>query len=78
MPSPTGSTTEIISFIDSLLKEYGYQGKINRKGSLIVTVPGKDNDNHRFITAHIDTLGAMVRAIKTDVRLKLDLIGCFK
>lgn len=78
MPSPTGSTTEIISFIDSLLKEYGYQGKINRKGSLIVTVPGKDDNNHRFITAHIDTLGAMVRAIKPDGRLKLDLIGGFK
>ena len=78
MPSPTGNTTEIISFIDSLLKEYGYQGKINRKGSLIVTVPGKDDNNHRFITAHIDTLGAMVRAIKPDGRLKLDLIGGFK
>ncbi|MFY8329969.1 M42 family metallopeptidase [Vagococcus carniphilus] len=78
MPSTTGSTTEIISFIDSLLKEYGYQGKINRKGSLIVTVPGKDDNNHRFITAHIDTLGAMVRAIKPDGRLKLDLIGGFK
>lgn len=78
MPSPTGNTTEIINFIDSLLTEYGYQGKINRKGSLIVTVPGRDDNNHRFITAHIDTLGAMVRAIKPDGRLKLDLIGGFK
>ncbi|MEG0255440.1 M42 family metallopeptidase [Vagococcus sp.] len=78
MPSPTGNTSDIINFIDSLLKENGYNGQITRKGSLIVTVPGKDDDNHRFITAHIDTLGAMVRGIKPDGRLKLDLIGGFR
>lgn len=78
IPSPTGNTTTIINHIDSLLKEHGYEGQKNRKGSLVVTVPGQDNDNHRFITAHIDTLGAMVRAIKPDGRLKLDLIGGFR
>lgn len=75
--SPTGDTSNIIEFIYKELSEYGYTPTINNKGSLIVTVRGKDNDNHRFITAHIDTLGAMVRAIKPDGRLKLDLIGGF-
>lgn len=78
IPSPTGNTEKIIKYIDTLLTENGYHTKTNRKGSLIVTVPGKDDDNHRFITAHIDTLGAMVRGIKPDGRLKLDLIGGFK
>lgn len=78
IPSPTGDTTKIINFIDQELQNNGYQGIINRKGSLIITVPGKDAENHRFITAHIDTLGAMVRGIKPDGRLKLDLIGGFK
>ena len=78
IPSPTGDTTKIIHFLDQELQKHGFQGVINRKGSLIVTVPGKDDENHRFITAHIDTLGAMVRGIKPDGRLKLDLIGGFK
>ena len=30
------------------------------------------------MTAHVDTLGAMVRQIKPDGRIKLDLIGGFK
>lgn len=78
IPSPTGNTANIINFLDQELQKHGFKGSINRKGSLIVTVPGKDNENHRFITAHIDTLGAMVRGIKPDGRLKLDLIGGFK
>ncbi|MBO0477667.1 M42 family metallopeptidase [Vagococcus sp. DIV0080] len=77
IPSPTGSTKKIIQHIATLLEKTGYKMTINRKGSLIVTVPGKDKDNHRFITAHIDTLGAMVKGIKSDGRLKLDLIGGF-
>ena len=78
IPSPTGNTQNIIQYVDSLLKEQGYTTEINRKGSLIVTVPGKNDEQHRFITAHIDTLGAMVRGIKSDGRLKLDLIGGFR
>ena len=78
IPSPTGNTETIINHIDTLLKEYGYKGQKNRKGSLNITVPGKDIEQHRFITAHIDTLGAMVRGIKPDGRLKLDLIGGFR
>lgn len=78
IPSPTGNTKTIINFIAKKLSKVGYTPKENRKGSLIVTVPGQDTENHRFITAHIDTLGAMVRGIKPDGRLKLDLIGGFK
>ena len=76
--SPTGDTSKIINHIKKELSLYGYDCHINNKGSLIVTVKGKDNDKHRFITAHIDTLGAMVRSIKPNGRLKLDLIGGFK
>ena len=31
--------------------------------------------NKRYVTAHVDTLGAIVRAIKPDGRLKMDRIG---
>lgn len=78
IPSPTGNTYEIIASIQSMLEEIGYQPTINRKGSLMVTVEGEDIEQERFITAHVDTLGAMVRAIKPDGRLKIDLIGGFR
>ena len=78
IPSPTGYTTEIMSFLEEELGKIGYDTQQNRKGSLIVTVPGQNTEQQRFITAHVDTLGAIVRAIKPDGRLKMDLIGGFK
>lgn len=78
IPSPTGNTFMIIKKIKEQLESYGYQPVLNRKGSLMLTVKGKDEERQRFITAHVDTLGAMVRAIKPDGRLKIDLIGGFR
>ncbi|WEG73202.1 M42 family metallopeptidase [Vagococcus intermedius] len=78
IPSPTGDTETIIRLISAELAEYGYQANMTNKGGLMVTVPGKNDVAQRFITAHVDTLGAMVRAIKPDGRLKLDLIGGFR
>ncbi|MEG0294289.1 M42 family metallopeptidase [Enterococcus sp.] len=77
IPSPTGYTRTIIDFLASKLSAMGYETTENRKGSLIVTVPGKNTQEHRFITAHIDTLGAMVRGIRPNGRLKLDRVGGF-
>ena len=77
IPSPTGYTRTIIDFLANKLSAMGYETTENRKGSLIVTVPGKNTQEHRFITAHIDTLGAMVRGIRPNGRLKLDRVGGF-
>ena len=78
IPSPTGNTYEIIAFIENYLKQIGYEAKITNKGSLMITVKGINHQKQRFVTAHVDTLGAMVRAIKPNGRLKLDLIGGFR
>lgn len=77
IPSPTGYTTEIIDFIAADLRGIGLKPEKNHKGSLMVTVKGSEEQRSRFVTAHIDTLGAMVRAVKPDGRLKIDLIGGF-
>lgn len=78
IPSPSGNTDKVITFVEDYLKELNVETKRNRKGGLIATVPGKDNTTHRMLTAHVDTLGAMVKEIKPSGRLKLDLIGGFK
>ena len=76
-PSPTGYTTEIMDYIQSEVESFGYQASKTPKGGILVTVPGTNEDQHRMVTAHLDTLGAMVRAIKADGRLKMDLVGGF-
>lgn len=78
IPSPSGNTNRIICFIEKYLDQLGYTHKRNHKGGLIITVKGEETSAHRFVTAHVDTLGAMVRAIKPDGRLKLDLVGGFR
>lgn len=75
IPSPTGNTYDIIDYINRLLQEEGVETKFNRKGGLIATIPGCDKARHRMLTAHVDTLGAMVKEIKPNGRLKIDLIG---
>ncbi|WP_438466194.1 M42 family metallopeptidase [Streptococcus pluranimalium] len=77
IPSPTGFTKTIMNYIVSELQSFGYEPVRTHKGGVIVSVTGKDDDKHRVVTAHLDTLGAMVRAIKPDGRLKMDLVGGF-
>ena len=76
-PSPTGYTAAIMNYIQSEVESFGYQASKTPKGGVLVTVPGTNEDQHRMVTAHLDTLGAMVRAIKADGRLKMDLVGGF-
>lgn len=77
IPSPTGNTGDIIQFLSNKLSNLDIEHEITAKGGLLTSLKGKDDQAHRFLTAHVDTLGAMVRAIKPNARLKLDLIGGF-
>ena len=75
VPSPTGYTVGVQEYLMKTLEKLGYPYKRTPKGNIIVTVEGKDNTSSRVVTAHVDTLGAIVRAIKSSGRLKLDKIG---
>ncbi|HHT7812844.1 TPA: M42 family metallopeptidase [Streptococcus suis] len=76
-PSPTGFTTDIMNYIKAEVESFGYAASKTAKGGVLVTVPGGNDQEHRMVTAHLDTLGAMVRAVKPDGRLKMDLVGGF-
>jgi putative aminopeptidase FrvX len=78
IPSPTGNTYDAISFAEKFLHTINVETKRTCKGGLIATLPGKDPSKSRLLTAHVDTLGAMVKEIKKNGRLKIDLIGGFK
>ncbi|MGB8000484.1 MAG: M42 family metallopeptidase [Anaerobacillus sp.] len=78
IPSPSGYTDEVISWVEGRMQELGIATYRNNKGGLIATIEGADSSKHRMLTAHVDTLGAMVKEIKSDGRLKLSLIGGFR
>lgn len=77
IPSPTGYTYALQDYLMTTLTKMGYTPRKTAKGMVIVTVDGENTQKHRVLTAHVDTLGTIVRAIKSDGRLKLDKIGGF-
>lgn len=77
IPSPTGFTSGIMQYVKEEVEELGYTATKTPKGGIMVTVVGENDTDHRMLTAHLDTLGAIVRAIKPSGRLKMDLVGGF-
>ncbi len=73
--SPTGYTEEAIAFVEQELTAFPLQLSRTRKGALVARWQGLAEDAPRALTAHVDTLGAMVKEIKPDGRLKLTRIG---
>lgn len=70
-PSPTGDTEYAIGFVQQELDYMGIKGEVTTKGALIANLEGLKSDRPRAMTAHVDTLGAMVVGIKPNGRLKL-------
>ncbi|MDZ4765949.1 MAG: M42 family metallopeptidase [Chloroflexota bacterium] len=78
IPSPTGyhreanaytrAAFEALNIPDLHIHETG-------KGALMLTWCGETSDKARGVTAHLDTLGLMVREIKANGRLKTSPIG---
>lgn len=76
IPSPTGFTDEAIAYVEKALAEFPELTLTKtKKGALVATWAGKANDAPRALTAHVDTLGAMVKEIKKNGRLKLTRLG---
>ena len=78
IPSPTGFAYRAIDFTADALSAFpALRLSRTRKGALVATWPGQKTDAPRALTAHADTLGAMVKEIKSNGRLKLTKVGGF-
>jgi putative aminopeptidase FrvX len=76
IPSPTGYTEEAITFVEKELAKYPELSlSRTRKGALVALWEGVSSDAPRALTAHVDTLGAMVKEIKPNGRLQITQIG---
>ena len=76
-PSPTGFTERALDYIEGALSDLPLTLHRTHKGALVAEWPGLGLDAPRALTAHVDTLGAMVKEIKNSGRLRLSKIGGF-
>ena len=72
--SPTGYCNKVINYLETVVKDLGFNYTKNQKGNLIVDVEGKSNYTIG-LSAHVDTLGLMVRSINGDGTLKFTTLG---
>lgn len=70
-PSPTGDTEYAVSFVQQEFEYMKVPTALTPKGSLIASLDGMQADRPRALSAHVDTLGAMVVGIKPNGRLKI-------
>jgi putative aminopeptidase FrvX len=77
IPSPTGFTRQVTEEVKSRLELLGLVVRRTVKGSLVAEFPGNDGrtGGGRLLSAHVDTLGAMVKEIKSSGRMALTQLG---
>jgi putative aminopeptidase FrvX len=74
-PSPTGDTEWAISFVAQELDGMGVSAQRTHKGALLARLEGIKSNRPRALTAHIDTLGAMVAEVKPSGRLRMTALN---
>ena len=72
--SPTGFTKNVISEIQTIVQQLGYDSYQTNKGNLVVNVPGTGSKTIG-ISTHVGTLGLMVRGFNGDGTLTFTTIG---
>ena len=72
--SPTGFTRNVITEIESYVRQLGYNSYLTNKGNLIVSVPGASSKTVG-VSTHVDTLGLMVRGFNGDGTLSITTVG---
>ncbi len=73
IPSPSGFTKWATDYLIKECKQMGFTPTSSLKNSVLVDIGGEGKP--LVLAAHVDTLGAMVRAIKSNGRLRLTKIG---
>lgn len=73
--SPSGYCKEAVNYIAKKCDELNVTYFKNEKGNLYIPVDGKDHGHALAFSGHVDTLGLMVRAIKSNGNLAITKVG---
>ncbi|MCB1263454.1 MAG: osmoprotectant NAGGN system M42 family peptidase [Mycobacterium sp.] len=76
-PSPTGRTDAVMQLIGEIFDDAGVPFSLTRRGALIAELPGESATTDRALVVHADTIGAMVRGLKSNGRLEVIPVGTF-
>ncbi|MDD6352195.1 MAG: peptidase M42, partial [Lachnospiraceae bacterium] len=71
--SPTGFTKHAADYVMKELEGLGYEPSLSRKGNVHCEIGGQGHP--LVLAAHVDTLGAMVRSIKDNGRIRPTTLG---
>ncbi|MFC4600736.1 M42 family metallopeptidase [Cohnella hongkongensis] len=76
-PSPSGFCMEIMKRVRAETEKLGVPLETTPKGNAVITLAGADDGagGTLALTAHVDTLGAMVRSIKPNGMLRFTPVG---
>ena len=74
-PSPSGFTDKVMEIIKQVSEQFKFPVNFTKKGAAIITIQGRDPSKVIGLSAHVDTLGAMVRSITSKGLLKITPIG---
>lgn len=73
IPSPTGYTREVADYLMDTLAGMGFSPVRSRKGGVYCELGGEGRG--LLVSAHVDTLGLMVRSIKSNGRIRYTHVG---
>lgn len=77
IPSCVGYTDIATQRIKKEFDLWGIKTCLTKKRALIATLEGEIDEDQKLVSAHIDTLGAVVKDIKSNGRLKVTNLGGF-
>jgi peptidase M42 family hydrolase len=75
IPSPTGYTDNVVRHLCGELDKLGIGYDLTRRGAIRAHLRGRVSAGARAVVGHVDTLGAQVKALKSNGRLELVPIG---
>ena len=73
--SPTGYSKEVNQFLVDELTNLGYNPEVTNKGNVKLFIEGESDAKTVATSAHVDTLGLMVRSINGDGTLNVTNVG---
>jgi len=75
VPSPTGYTDPVARLVTQEIERLGLEVELTRRGAIRAIRPGRFPRGARAVVSHLDTLGAQVKALKSNGRAALVPIG---
>ncbi len=76
IPSPTGRTDHVQQYVGERLDQLDVPFIVTRRGAIVADLAGPaEVEASRAVVVHTDTIGAMVRNLKSNGRLELKPVG---